>query len=275
MGGLGTRGNRDLDGGSVGHMKRIFRRTRHVPGAILCLYQVSLIMTHRDRAGDAAGQRAGQRAGRREAAGDVGHRQGFPTPPPIRPLPVRPRDRRRFHKAFGRPMAFGRGAGLAMPGIAAPCAPGRKPWETVSMGHYQRDLVLLAAPALAEVTGRETVIDAPGTGQTCPCDDAPWDCGRPAAELLLELTAGKRVVCAERATGGGRPLEAKCKAAWLDLGAEPVSRRMPMPPHGRAARSGGRRSGRARIGRSKGAAVGRPGPRLPAPGPLVGRPSRT
>ena len=38
-------------------------------------------MTHRDRAGDAAGQRAG----RREAAGDAGHRQGFPTPAPIRP----------------------------------------------------------------------------------------------------------------------------------------------------------------------------------------------
>ncbi len=46
-------------------------------------------MTHRDRAGDAAGQRAG----RREAAGDAGHRQGFPTPSPIRPLPVRLRDR--------------------------------------------------------------------------------------------------------------------------------------------------------------------------------------
>ncbi len=33
-------------------------------------------MTHRDRAGDAAGHWAG----RREAAGDAGHRQGFPTP---------------------------------------------------------------------------------------------------------------------------------------------------------------------------------------------------
>ncbi len=42
-------------------------------------------MTHRDQVGDPPG--------RREAAGDAGHRQGFPTPAPIRPLPVRPRDR--------------------------------------------------------------------------------------------------------------------------------------------------------------------------------------
>ncbi len=39
-------------------------------------------------------------------------------------------------------MALRRGAGLAMPGIAAPRAPGRKPWETVSMSHYQGPLVL-------------------------------------------------------------------------------------------------------------------------------------
>ncbi len=60
-------------------------------------------MTHRDRAGDASGQRAGQRAGRREAAGPAGHRQGFPTPAPIRPLPVRLRDRNgSFPRAFGQ-----------------------------------------------------------------------------------------------------------------------------------------------------------------------------
>ncbi len=34
-------------------------------------------------------------------------------------------------KAFGR-----RPAWLAMPRIATPRAPGRKPWEAVSMGHY-------------------------------------------------------------------------------------------------------------------------------------------
>ncbi len=90
-------------------------------------------MTHRDRAGDPSGQRAG----RREAAGPAGHRQGFPTP--FGGSPALPE--RRFPKAFGLPMAFRRGAWLPMSRIAAPRAPGRKPWETVSMGHYQRSLV--------------------------------------------------------------------------------------------------------------------------------------
>ncbi len=62
-------------------------------------------MTHRDRAGDPSGQGAG----RRGAAGDVGQRQGFPTPQGS-PLPVRPRDRRRLPKVFGR-----RRARLAVP----------------------------------------------------------------------------------------------------------------------------------------------------------------
>ncbi len=58
-------------------------------------------MTHRDSAGGASGQRAG----RREAASDAGHRHGFPTPPRIRPLPVRLPDRN-----GGFPRAFGQGA---------------------------------------------------------------------------------------------------------------------------------------------------------------------
>ncbi len=89
-------------------------------------------MTHRDRAGDASGQWAGSR----EAAGPAGHRQGFPTPPraPAAGSPARPE--RRLPKAFGR-----RPAWLAMPCIAAPRAPGRKSWEAVSLGLYQRSLV--------------------------------------------------------------------------------------------------------------------------------------
>ncbi len=45
-------------------------------------------------------------------------------------------------------MALRRGAWLAMPRIAAPRAPGRKPWETVSMSHYQRSLVLYQPPLI-------------------------------------------------------------------------------------------------------------------------------
>ncbi len=85
-------------------------------------------MTHRDRAGDPSGQRAG----RREAAGPAGHRQGFPTPSGGSPS----RPERRLLKAFGLRREW-----LPMSRIATPPAPGRKPWEAVSMGHYQRSLV--------------------------------------------------------------------------------------------------------------------------------------
>ncbi len=89
-------------------------------------------MTHRDRAGDPPG--------RREAAGDAGHRQGLPTPPPAPSAGSPARPERRLPKAFG-PGGGQRPPWFAMPRIAAPRAPGRKPWETVSMGHYQRSLV--------------------------------------------------------------------------------------------------------------------------------------
>ncbi len=81
-------------------------------------------MTPRDRVGDPPG--------RREAAGDVGHRQGFQTPSGGSPR----RPERRLPKAFGR-----RRARHAMSRIATPRAPRRKPWEAVSMGHYQCSLV--------------------------------------------------------------------------------------------------------------------------------------
>ncbi len=70
-------------------------------------------MTHRDRAGDPPG--------RREAAGDAGHRQGFPTPSGGSPA----RPERRLPKAFGRPIALRRGTWLPMSRIATPraCSP--------------------------------------------------------------------------------------------------------------------------------------------------------
>ncbi len=71
-------------------------------------------MTHRDRAGDPSGQRAG----RREAAGPAGHRRGFPTPPPNRPLPVRLHDRN-----GGFPRAFGQGADGVPHGLRCPASP--------------------------------------------------------------------------------------------------------------------------------------------------------
>ena len=72
-------------------------------------------------------------SGRREAAGDVGHRQGFPTPADG----SRTRPERRLPKAFGQ-----RCAGFAMSRIAAVRTPCRKPWEAVSRGHYQHSLIL-------------------------------------------------------------------------------------------------------------------------------------
>ena len=95
-------------------------------------------MTNRDRVGDPPGRRKG--------AGDVGHRQGFPTPSGGSPR----RPERRLPKAFGR-----RRARLAMSRIATPRAPSRKPWEAVSMGHYQRSLVLGPGPDLQPSRGQD------------------------------------------------------------------------------------------------------------------------
>ncbi len=86
-------------------------------------------MTHRDRAGDPPG--------RWEAAGDAGHRHGFPTPSGGSPArPERRLPQFLWTGAFGRPNTCGRGPRLAMPRIATPRAPCRKPWEAVSMSQY-------------------------------------------------------------------------------------------------------------------------------------------
>ncbi len=67
-------------------------------------------MTHRDRVGDPPG--------RRGAAGDAGHRQGFPTHSGGSPA----RPERRLLKVFGQ-----RPPRLAVPRTATPRAPCRKP----------------------------------------------------------------------------------------------------------------------------------------------------
>ena len=109
------------------------------------LYQGALIVTHRDRVCGPSG--------RREAAGDVVHRQGVPTPsdgPHTRP-------KRRLPRAFGQ-----RRARLPMPGIGAAHAPCRKPWEDVSMSHYHRSLVLAGSmPDSGVING--VSVGPPGT----------------------------------------------------------------------------------------------------------------
>ncbi len=104
-------------------------------------------MTQRDRAGDPSGQGAG----RREAADPAGHppyaaaapllrrtgRQGFPTPPPMRPLPVRLPDR---NGGFPR-LSDGVPHALRCPASPRHARARRKPWEAVSRGLYQRSLV--------------------------------------------------------------------------------------------------------------------------------------
>ncbi len=133
-----------VDRALVGRGRGAVPRRGHFPGespgsgrVIRVLYQGALIMTHRDRAGDASGQGAG----RREAAGDAGHRRGFPTPAHSATAGSPARPERRLPKAFGPPITCRWGAGLPMARIAPPRAPRRKPWEAVSMGHYQRSLV--------------------------------------------------------------------------------------------------------------------------------------
>ncbi len=66
-------------------------------------------------------------SGRTNAAGDAGHRQGFPTPSDG----LHKRPERRLPEAFGR-----RRARLEMHRIATPGASSQKPRETVSMSHY-------------------------------------------------------------------------------------------------------------------------------------------
>ncbi len=105
-------------------------------------------MTHRDRAGDPSGQRAV----RRKAAGDVGHRQGFPTPSGGSPA----RPERRLPKAFGQ-----RPAWLAMPGIAAPRAP------RGNLGKPSLWLII-SAPWYYMIAGREVELRAAKMVSTNP-----------------------------------------------------------------------------------------------------------
>lgn len=68
-------------------------------------------------------------------------------------------------------------------------------------------------------------IDAPEAGQTCNlAGEGTWKCGKKAAEALVALTAGKRIVCDNRALGEyGRTLSV-CHAGETELNKTMVER---------------------------------------------------
>jgi hypothetical protein len=101
-----------MRGSSVGRLGEVASDLVARRGAAKALsYQRSLLLTHKDRAGDPPG--------RRGAAGDVGHRKGFPTHSGGSPA----RPERRLPETFGL-----RRLRLAVTRTATPRAPGRKPW---------------------------------------------------------------------------------------------------------------------------------------------------
>lgn len=88
--------------------------------------------------------------------------------------------------------------------------------------------LLVAAPAAAQtITDGDTIkqggmtyrlwgIDAPETKQDCPDG---WPAGRMATTRLLELTAGRSIVCQERDKDRYGRTVAICKAGGEDVGA--------------------------------------------------------
>ncbi len=99
-------------------------------------------MTHRDRSGDPSGQGAG----RREAAGDAGHRKPrAPSQTHGQPESLgKPPSRSRGRTGSGR-IGCGRRKALTMSrrirGFPPTRPMARRIARTISMGHYQRDLV--------------------------------------------------------------------------------------------------------------------------------------
>lgn len=104
-------------------------------------------------------------------------------------------------------------------------------------------MAAFVAPAWAEIAGPAEVIDgdtlaiggalvdlhgidAPESGQLCARGGKPWACGAAAARLLFELVAGKHIRCEEKDRDSRGRVAARCKADWLNLGAEMVTRGM-------------------------------------------------
>jgi endonuclease YncB( thermonuclease family) len=66
-------------------------------------------------------------------------------------------------------------------------------------------------------------IDAPEADQLCSLNGRPSPCGREATEFLRKLTDGQVVSCREVNRDRHGQIVAKCKADWMDLGAEMVT----------------------------------------------------
>ncbi len=168
-------------------------------------------MAHRDRAGDASGQRAGQRAGqrvgqragRRAAAGPAGHRQGFPTPAPIRPLPVRLGDR---NGGFPRLSARGRTARGFQTGRMASDVPHRRAtrsWPKALGNRFHESLSALLGitrrvndPRVATAPISCRVNDLPA-GPAIPGGRLPGSETAPASLYRLAASREKREIQGE------------------------------------------------------------------------------
>ena len=106
---------------------------------------------------------------------------------------------------------------LAAPAPAAPlAADGRGPVRVVD-----GDTLELGGAAV-----RLYGIDAPEIGQVCMRAGAPWACGAAAAALLRRLVQGREIACQAMGRDDAGHVVAKCRAGWMDLGAEMVTRGM-------------------------------------------------
>ena len=96
-------------------------------------------------------------------------------------------------------------------------------------------LILIATPALADVTGTATVIDgdtieihgqrirlhgidAPESRQFCRLDGKPWQCGKVAANALADKIARRPVTCEDLGRDRYKRIIARCALAGEDLG---------------------------------------------------------
>ena len=101
-------------------------------------------------------------------------------------------------------------------------------------------LILLASPAWADATGPARVIDgdtiqiagehirlhgidAPEKNQFCWINGVSWECGLAASGELVQLTAGKRIICREKDVDRYGRTVAVCYVGLTDVNAAMVA----------------------------------------------------